>query len=70
MKTSVTDTAQRFFGNTTMTFGCQENLSGAIANGAAQINESTANDRFYYACGGPMEVPWRVINRADANKRQ
>ena len=70
MQTSVTGAAQKFFGSTSMTFNCQSNLQGAIKNGSNQINRSSAKDRFYYACGGPMEVPWRVINAAQPAKRQ
>jgi len=70
VKASAEGSAQRWYGSTSMCYDDQTNLQGAINNIAAQINASSANDRFYLICCGPMEVPWRGINASDPAKRQ
>jgi hypothetical protein len=67
---SVLGSAQRFYGSTAMCYNDQRDLQGAINNIAAQINASSATDRFYFILCGPMEVPFRGIMAATAGKRQ
>lgn len=47
----------------------QQQLNASKNNIAAEINASSNGNRFYLACGGPMEVPWRGIDASNANKR-
>ena len=72
MTTSVLGAAKRFIGDTYACFDAQkkEERKAAIANIAKQINASTAEDRFYYCCGGPMHVPWEGIMASDPAKRK
>lgn len=51
----------RFFDN-------QSNLSGSINSIARAINESSANNRLYLICAGPMEVCYRGIAQAQDHK--
>ncbi len=70
MVTSATGAAQRWGLPSSKVFDCQASLSGAVTSIKNAINASSSGNRFYYACGGPMEVPWRGINASDAAKRQ
>jgi len=45
-------------------------LTAAIANFAAEGNASSSSDRLYYACGGPMEVPYQCISAVSSSKQQ
>lgn len=51
-------------------FDDQENVNGAVQNIANQINASTADNRFYLICAGPMEVCWRGIDAAQDAKEK
>ena len=51
-------------------FDCRKNLDGALADLAAAINASSAADPLYLIIAGPMEVPFRAIEKADPAKRQ
>ena len=51
-------------------FDCRQNLDGAIADLSRAINESTANNPLYFIVAGPMEVPFRAIEKSQPSKRQ
>lgn len=70
MTDSVLGAATLYFGDTSMCFDDQHAREAAIASIAAQINQSTAEDMFYYCVGGPMHVPWEGIMAARPEKRQ
>jgi hypothetical protein len=70
VEASALGSAQRWYGSTSMCYNDQHNLQGAINNIAAQINASSASNRFYYILCGPMEVPYRGIMAADSAKRK
>jgi hypothetical protein len=70
VEASVLGSVQRWYGSTSMCYNDQHNLQGAINNIAAQINASSASDRFYYILCGPMEVPFRGIMASDSAKRK
>lgn len=48
----------------------QSQLNAAVNNIASEINASSNSNRFYLACGGPMEVAWRGIDASNSNKRK
>lgn len=50
-------------------FNDMTNLSGALESIKNEINASSAGNRFYLSCAGPMEVPWRAINQSNAAAR-
>lgn len=70
MWNNVTGAVSRWNLNTVSVFDDQTNLTGARNSIAAQINASTANNRFYLACAGPMEVVWQGINASNPAVRQ
>ena len=45
-------------------------LNSAKARFKSIGNALSASDRLYYACGGPMHVPWLMIQEVNNNKRQ
>ncbi|MCG8696521.1 MAG: hypothetical protein MI922_00595, partial [Bacteroidales bacterium] len=65
MATSVNGACDRWGLPKSKTFDCQKNLNGAVNSIKNAINSATAKNRFYYACGGPMEVPWRGIDASN-----
>ncbi|MCG8700269.1 MAG: hypothetical protein MI922_19605, partial [Bacteroidales bacterium] len=70
MATSVNGACDKWGLPKNVTFDCQKDLSGAVNNIKKVINAATANKRFFYACGGPMEVPWRGINASNQANRK
>jgi len=70
VEASVLGSAQRWYGSASMCYNDQHNLQGAISSIAAQINASSATDRFYFILCGPMEVPYLGIMAADSSKRK
>jgi CubicO group peptidase (beta-lactamase class C family) len=70
MDASAIGAAQRWNLPASRLFNCQTNLTGAINSIRDAINASSATDRFYFLCAGPMEMPWRGIMAADPAKRQ
>ncbi|MEX0777489.1 MAG: PEP-CTERM sorting domain-containing protein [Phycisphaeraceae bacterium] len=70
MVDSVNGAATRWEIGTSVLFNDQTHLAAAVANIAAQINASSADNRFYLAAGGPMETVWQGINASDQAKRQ
>lgn len=70
MWSNVTGAVSRWGLTTVNVFDCQTNLAGAVNDIAAQINASTAVNRFYLACAGPMEVAWQGINASNSAARQ
>lgn len=70
MTASATGAAQRWGISPAVLFDDQTDLAGAIASIKNAVNASSSRDRFYFACAGPMEVPWRGLAAADPAKRQ
>ena len=70
MTTSVQGAASRWGFPMNRIFDCQTNLNGAINSIRDAINASSASDRFYLVCAGPMEVAWRGIAASDPARRQ
>lgn len=70
MLESVKGAAQRFNINTSKIFDVQVQLDEAIANFKAEAEKSTRANPLWFCIGGPMEVPWRLINAVDPEKRQ
>lgn len=70
MRANAIGAAERWGVSKDILFDCQEDLAGAINSISHQINISTADDRFFYNCTGPMEVPYRGIMAADPEKRK
>jgi hypothetical protein len=70
MEQSCLEAARRFRLNRDIFFNCQTQLNAAIANFAKEGNKSTESDPLWFACAGPMEVPWRMIMAVDPDKRK
>jgi len=70
MAASATGAAQRWGMPSSVFFDCQQNLTGAVNSIRDAINASSASNRLYFICAGPMEVAWRGINASDPAKRQ
>ncbi|MCG8697453.1 MAG: hypothetical protein MI922_05315, partial [Bacteroidales bacterium] len=70
MATSVNGACEKWGVPKNKTFDCQKNLNGAVNSIKNAINAAKPNKRFFYACGGPMEVPWRGINASNAANRK
>ncbi len=51
-------------------FDCRKNLDGALVSLVKEINTSSATDPLYFIIAGPMEVPFRAIEKSDPAKRQ
>lgn len=67
---AVQQAAQRYGYDSSIIYNDQWNLSGAVNSIARAINASSADDRLYLVCAGPMEVCWRGINAAQDWKEQ
>jgi len=67
---SVLGAAQRYDYNKSVFFDDRKNLDDAIASIAKAINESSADNPLYFIIAGPMEVPYRGIQKSDPAKRQ
>jgi hypothetical protein len=48
----------------------QHDLEGALESIKNAINESTSDNPLYFIVAGPMEVPYRGIERSDPDKRK
>ncbi|UCD51108.1 MAG: hypothetical protein JSW27_00460, partial [Phycisphaerales bacterium] len=70
MVESVLGAAKRYNIPRTVLFDCQKDLDGAVESIANAINASSADDPLYYILAGPMEVPFRGIEKSDPDKRQ
>jgi hypothetical protein len=63
--------AAKHYGYDTSNFhDCQEDLDRAVASIARAINESSADNPLYFIVAGPMEVPFRGIQKSDPQKRK
>ena len=49
---------------------CRKDLDAAVASIARAINASSADNPLYFIVAGPMEVPFRGIQKSDADKRK
>ena len=67
---SVLGAAERYGFDQSSFFDCRENLDAAIASIARAINESSSDNPLYFVIAGPMEVPYRGIQKSDPAKRQ
>lgn len=56
--------------DTSRFFDCRKDLDGALASVVRAINESTADNPLYFIIAGPMEVPFRAIEKSEPAKRQ
>lgn len=62
--------AQRFGLDVTKVFDDQTEATQAVANFAAEAAKCSADNPLWYIVAGPMEMPWRCLNAAPADKRQ
>jgi hypothetical protein len=51
-------------------FDCRKNLAGALAGLVQAINDSSATNPLYFIIAGPMEVPFRAIEKSAPDKRR
>ena len=70
MSESVLGSAERYNIPRSILFDCQNDLSVAIESIKNAINASSADDPLYYLLAGPMEVPFRGIEKSDPDKRK
>jgi hypothetical protein len=70
MSESVLGSAERYNIPRSILFDCQKNLDGAIESIKNAINASSADDPLYYVLAGPMEAPFRGIEKSDPEKRK
>jgi hypothetical protein len=70
MVESVLGAAERYHISRSILFDCQKDLDGAVESIKNAINASSADDPLYYILAGPMEVPFRGIERSDPGKRK
>lgn len=68
MTTSVLGSAERYNISRSILFDCQKDLDGAIESIKNAINTSSADNPLYYVLAGPMEVPFRGIEKSDPDK--
>jgi hypothetical protein len=62
--------AQRYGFNRANFYNAQKDLKGAVNSISRAINTSSADNKFYLICAGPMEVCWQGINAAQDDKEQ
>lgn len=67
---SVLGAADRYGFDKARFFDCRKDSEGAVASIAKAINASSADDPLYFVIAGPMEVPYRGIQKSDPAKRQ
>jgi hypothetical protein len=67
---SVLGAAERYGFDRSVFFDCRKNLDAAIASIAKAINDSSAQNPLYFIIAGPMEVPYRGIQKSDPARRQ
>jgi hypothetical protein len=65
---SVLGTAIRYGYDLARFFDDSRNLDGSIASIVKAINASSADDPLYFIIAGPMEVPYRAIQKSDPAK--
>ena len=70
MVESVLGAAKRYDIPHSILFDCQKDLDGAVASIKNAINSSSADNPLYYVLAGPMEVPFRGIEKSDPDKRK
>lgn len=70
MTESVLGALDRFGIPRDIAFDCQTDLNGAIENIKNAVNASSADNPLYYILAGPMEVPFRGIDKSDPEKRK
>jgi hypothetical protein len=70
MVESVLGAAKRYDIRRSILFDCQKDPDGAVASIKNAINASSADNPLYYVLAGPMEVPFRGIEKSDPNKRK
>jgi hypothetical protein len=70
MVESVLGAGERYNVPRSILFDCQKDLEGTIESIKNAINASSADDPLYYVLAGPMEVPYRGIERSDPEKRK
>jgi hypothetical protein len=67
---SVLGAAERYGFDKLRFFDCRKNLDAAIASIAKAIDDSSAEEPLYFVMAGPMEVPYRGIQKSDPAKRK
>jgi hypothetical protein len=67
---SVLGAAQRYGYNRSVFHDCRQDLEGALDSIAQAIDASTADNPLYFVVAGPMEVPFRGIQKSDPEKRK
>lgn len=70
MSQSVLGSVERYNIPRSILFDCQTDLDGAIESIKNAINTSSAENPLYYVLAGPMEVPFRGIEKSDPDKRK
>lgn len=70
MSESVLGSTERYNIPHSILFDCQKDLGGAIESIRNAINASSAENPLYYVLAGPMEVPFRGIEKSDPDKRK
>ena len=65
---SVIGAVRRYGFNESVFFDDRRNLEGAIASTVKAINASTADNPLYFIIAGPMEVPYRAIQKCDQSR--
>ncbi|MCX6902977.1 MAG: hypothetical protein NTW03_05775 [Verrucomicrobia bacterium] len=67
---SVLGTAERYGFDKSRFFDCRQRLDAAVADIAKAINDSSLDNPLYFIIAGPMEVPYRGMQKSDPAKRQ
>ncbi len=67
---SVLGAAERYGYDRSVFHDCRKDLEGALASIARAIDESSADNPLYFIVAGPMEVPFRGIEKSDPDKRR
>lgn len=67
---SVLGAAERYGYDKSRFHDCRKNLDAAVASIAKAINDSSAGNPLYFVIAGPMEVPFRGIQKSDPKKRR
>jgi hypothetical protein len=70
MSESVLGSAERYNIPHSILFDCRTDLDGAVESIKNAINASSAENPLYYVLAGPMEVPFRGIEKSDPDKRK
>src|SRR4051812_29329688 len=67
---SVLGAAERYGYNPSVFHDCRRDLDGALAGIAKAIDASSAENPLYFVIAGPMEVPFRGIQKSDPARRK